>query len=208
MNIRKIMMSAVAMAVFCVCAFGQTTTTQPAATVEHPLKKAANAQVESEIALKEAKESMKHSDGEVTNDKLNRLVSTMFQTLEKTIDRENNVDEATRNKMFIESLEKEISDLRAEWEPDEQTANKIFHEMAEQRENAEGLNGIFASTSEILEQLKRRDLNVEIVIPLYTLVIEQSKKIVTEHKKSKEDFKTLVQKWQVKADSVKSRYDK
>lgn len=196
MNIRP--MTGIAIIAVCLSSnlFGQVT--------ETPLRKVVLAQADAETALKDGVKAM---DACVNpSEKATQIATALLAALDKRKAAENAKAPDQKNNYLIETFTRDADNLREQWQQADLNLKQITQQCLKLREQMVTLQGIFTLQNQILDAMKKTEVNIEAVIPTYNAITEQVRKLVADYKSNMAQMTAIQEKWQANTAEMKTKH--
>lgn len=173
---------------------------------EHPIRKTALAQADSEIALKDGAAAFEKESASKSVESTRVAVGQVLQRYEKAIERESAKTEDMKDKLLLEQLERERQAKSTDWSEDERKINTLAEQAGKLEQQFQNLQATFQNATQMLEAAKKTDLSVELAVPIYVAITEQAGKVTGAYKQVADGLDVFLKKWETIALEAKAKF--
>ncbi len=174
-------------------------------SAENPYKAVAGPQADAEMALVQAK---KLTENKQYGLKITAAYQTLIATLQETRNAEKAKAELDQNKALIDNTTAEEQAFNANLQQAQVRIPVLEANCNVPREQIANQQAIFTSVNSLLDLLKKSEVDVEILIPLYNQVIENVKTAREAFQKSDAELKTYLARAEEDLAWVKKKFGK
>lgn len=173
---------------------------------EHPIKRTALAEADCEIAIKDGVAVLEKMHTSQSGESIRVDAGQALQRYEKAIGREGAKAEDLRDLALLDLLDHERQAKSEAWTEDEKNINRMVEQAGKLEQQFQNLQATFQNANQMLETLKRTDLNMELLVPIYVDITAQARKVAAEYKQVVGGLEVFQKKWEAIAIDAKAKY--